>query len=98
MRLFAALLPPEEAARQLDSRIIPLRSRPGADGLRWTGRPGWHFTLAFMGEVDETLVPALEAGLARTAGDHDPFRLRLAGGGTSAAGHCGPGPPGTSVP
>lgn len=81
MRLFAALLPPEEAAHQLSSRILALRTRPGADTLRWTGRSGWHFTLAFMGEVDEALIPALQSCLARTAGDHGPFPLRLAGGG-----------------
>ncbi|GGT36854.1 RNA 2',3'-cyclic phosphodiesterase [Streptomyces purpureus] len=58
-----------------------LRGLPGAEGLRWTGRPGWHFTLAFMGEVDDELLPELHERLARAAHRTDPFPLRVHGGG-----------------
>ncbi|MCX4725764.1 RNA 2',3'-cyclic phosphodiesterase [Streptomyces sp. NPDC090052] len=81
MRLFVALLPPQEAALQLGARVDRARALPGARRLRWTERPGWHFTLAFLGEVDDDLVPALETRLALTARDHAPFALRIAGGG-----------------
>jgi len=81
MRLFAAVLPPDDVAGEVAAEVAALRKLPGAAGLRWTGRPGWHFTLAFYGEVDDTLVPDLSARLARAAQRTEPFRLALRGGG-----------------
>ncbi|MEU7058931.1 RNA 2',3'-cyclic phosphodiesterase [Streptomyces sp. NPDC046197] len=81
MRLFAAVLPPEDVTLELGHEVAELKKLPGADGLRWTGRPGWHFTLAFYGEVDEELVPELSARLERTAGRTPSFALALRGGG-----------------
>ncbi|MGW5367221.1 RNA 2',3'-cyclic phosphodiesterase [Streptomyces sp. NPDC004009] len=81
MRLFAALLPPDDVAGALAREVAALRELPGADGLRWTGRPGWHFTLAFYGEVDEELVPELRDRLERAAGRTPAFPLALRGGG-----------------
>ncbi|MEU6366338.1 RNA 2',3'-cyclic phosphodiesterase [Streptomyces sp. NPDC046931] len=81
MRLFAALLPPEDVTRALGREVAELKRLPGADGLRWTGRPGWHFTLAFYGEVDEEVVPDLSAHLERAARRTPSFRLALRGGG-----------------
>jgi 2'-5' RNA ligase len=81
MRLFAAVLPPDDVAGELADEVAALRALPGADGLRWTGRPGWHFTLAFYGEVDDALVPDLSARLERAAHRTEPFRLALRGGG-----------------
>ncbi|HZF92734.1 RNA 2',3'-cyclic phosphodiesterase [Streptomyces sp.] len=81
MRLFAAVLPPDDVAGELAAELAVLRELPGADGLRWTGRPGWHFTLAFYGEVDEHLVPGLSARLERAAHRTEPFPLALRGGG-----------------
>ncbi|MFE2585937.1 RNA 2',3'-cyclic phosphodiesterase [Streptomyces sp. NPDC059378] len=81
MRLFAAVLPPQDVTRELAAEVDTLRKLPGAQGLRWTGRPGWHFTLAFYGEVDDDLVPALSARLERAAHRTSPFPLALRGGG-----------------
>ncbi|MEU5342097.1 MULTISPECIES: RNA 2',3'-cyclic phosphodiesterase [unclassified Streptomyces] len=82
MRLFAAVLPPENVTAELASVVDELRNLPGAGrGLRWTGLPGWHFTLAFYGEVDDELVPELSARLERSARRTDPFPLSLRGGG-----------------
>ncbi|MGW2518778.1 RNA 2',3'-cyclic phosphodiesterase [Streptomyces sp. NPDC001617] len=81
MRLFAAVLPPEDVAGQLAAELAELRRLPGAEGLRWTGRPGWHFTLAFYGEVDEGVVPELSARLERAARRTGAFSLALRGGG-----------------
>lgn len=80
MRLFAAVLPPDAAVAELAEAVRPLRD----DRLTWTGEAGWHFTLAFMGEVREELLPDLRARLARAAHRTAPFRLRLHG-----AGHFG---------
>ncbi|MBD0424887.1 RNA 2',3'-cyclic phosphodiesterase [Streptomyces sp. TRM S81-3] len=81
MRLFAAVLPPENVTAALAAELAALKKLPGADRLRWTGRPGWHFTLAFYGEVDDDLVPDLSARLERAADRTEPFSLALRGGG-----------------
>ncbi|MFD8008989.1 RNA 2',3'-cyclic phosphodiesterase [Streptomyces sp. NPDC058955] len=81
MRLFAAVLPPAAQLAELGAVADGLHTLPGADALRWTSRPGWHFTLAFMGEVDDALLPELHARLARAAHRTPPFGLRLHGGG-----------------
>ncbi|MET7450713.1 RNA 2',3'-cyclic phosphodiesterase [Streptomyces sp. NPDC005574] len=81
MRLFAAVLPPEDVADELAVRVAELRKLPGAAELRWTGRPGWHYTLAFYGEVDEDLVPGLSARLERAAHRSARFPLSVRGGG-----------------
>ncbi|MFV0135207.1 RNA 2',3'-cyclic phosphodiesterase [Streptomyces sp. HMX87] len=81
MRLFAAVLPPADVVRELAAEVDRLRALPGAERLRWTGRPGWHFTLAFYGEVDDGLLPGLSARLERAARRTAPFPLALRGGG-----------------
>ncbi|WP_432057315.1 RNA 2',3'-cyclic phosphodiesterase [Streptomyces sp. bgisy022] len=88
MRLFAAVLPPEDVARSLADEVERLRALPGADALRWTGRPGWHVTLAFYGEVDDDLVPALDTRLGRAAARTGPFELALHGGGRFGRGRA----------
>ncbi|MET8678920.1 RNA 2',3'-cyclic phosphodiesterase [Streptomyces sp. NPDC004647] len=84
MRLFAAVLPPATALAELAGEVNKVRALPGADRLRWTGRAGWHFTLAFYGEVAEELLPELSRRLERAAHRHHPFELRLSGGGRFA--------------
>ncbi|MDQ1037021.1 2'-5' RNA ligase [Streptomyces sp. V3I8] len=82
MRLFAAVLPPPDAAAELGPVVRELRRLPGAEsGLRWTDPSGRHFTLAFYGEVAEDVVPDLSARLERSARRTDPFPLSLRGGG-----------------
>ncbi|WP_344523303.1 RNA 2',3'-cyclic phosphodiesterase [Streptomyces albiaxialis] len=82
MRLFAAVLPPEPVADELARAAESLRALPGAGELRWTERAGWHFTLAFYGEVgDEGTREELCERLARAARRASPLTLRLAGGG-----------------
>ncbi|MGN9814729.1 RNA 2',3'-cyclic phosphodiesterase [Streptomyces sp. SD11] len=82
MRLFAAVLPPQDVTDELGGVVDALRGLPGAGrGPRWTSRDGWHFTLAFYGEVDEGLVPELSVRLERAARRTDAFPLSLRGGG-----------------
>ncbi|MDX6353171.1 MAG: 2,3-cyclic 3-phosphodiesterase, partial [Streptomyces sp.] len=47
----------------------------------WTDPTGWHFTLAFLGEVPDPARSELDEHLARAARGHGPYELRLAGGG-----------------
>ncbi|MEU8674168.1 RNA 2',3'-cyclic phosphodiesterase [Streptomyces sp. NPDC048560] len=81
MRLFAAVLPPAEAVEELDRALVPVRALPGAVTLRWTARESWHYTLAFLGEVDEELLPELYRRMERAAHRTDPFPLRVHGAG-----------------
>ncbi|MFD3518128.1 RNA 2',3'-cyclic phosphodiesterase [Streptomyces sp. NPDC058657] len=81
MRLFVAVLPPQEAVAELASAVDRLEQLPGSGRLRWTGRAGWHFTLAFLGEVADERVGVLEGALARAAGEVRPFSLALRGSG-----------------
>lgn len=81
MRLFVAVNPPAVVVQELVDVVAPLREAPGAERLRWSGVEGWHLTLAFLGEVAVTEVPALEEALGRVAEEHGAHRLRLAGGG-----------------
>ncbi|NDZ58124.1 RNA 2',3'-cyclic phosphodiesterase, partial [Streptomyces anulatus] len=83
-RLFAAVLPPAGAVAGLRSALAPLHTLPGAGDLRWTRPGGWHYTLAFYGEVPEDVLPELYARLERAAHRTEPFPLRVHG-----AGHFG---------
>ncbi|MGC5363216.1 RNA 2',3'-cyclic phosphodiesterase [Streptomyces sp. DT24] len=80
-RLFVAVLPPAHALDELRRAVAPLRALPGGDALRWTDAPGWHFTLAFLGGVDEELMTELYERLARAAHRTEPFPLRIGGSG-----------------
>jgi RNA 2',3'-cyclic 3'-phosphodiesterase len=77
--MFVALAPPESALDELESAVAPLRT--AAPELRWTGRNSWHLTLAFLGEVDEEVLPDLATRLERAAHRHPPQHLAIAGGG-----------------
>ena len=57
MRAFVALIPPAEALGELADAVAPVRA--AHPGLRWTPAAQWHLTLAFLGEVDEGVLPGL---------------------------------------
>ncbi|MDX2841470.1 2'-5' RNA ligase family protein, partial [Streptomyces ipomoeae] len=73
MRLFAAVVPPDDVLDELGRVVAELKGRGGAQRLRWTEAAGWHFTLAFYGEVDDDLVPELSRRLERVAGRSGAF-------------------------
>jgi 2'-5' RNA ligase len=79
MRLFVAVTPPPEALRALRLTLAPMLD--GWDRLRWSREESWHITLAFLGEVDASLVPQLSRRLARVAARHSPMELSIRGAG-----------------
>lgn len=94
MRLFVAIVPPDEVLDDLAEHVEPradadARGGPrGARGkhsdagqLRWTDRHQWHLTLAFCAEVPERRLDDLTEALAATASRHHAPILRLAGAG-----------------
>ncbi|MEO3787112.1 RNA 2',3'-cyclic phosphodiesterase [Actinocorallia sp. B10E7] len=78
MRLFAALIPSEEALDELAEELAEVRA--SWPGLRWMSRDLWHVTLAFYGEVDEVGHRLLLPGLERAA-DRPALELAFSGAG-----------------
>jgi RNA 2',3'-cyclic 3'-phosphodiesterase len=83
VRLFVAVVPPPAILDELDAAVAPLR--PAWPVLRWTGRPAWHLTLAFLGEVSEDTAAALGPRLERAAHRHPSLSLSFACGGAFPA-------------
>jgi 2'-5' RNA ligase len=83
MRLFVAIEPPASALAELAAAVVPLQA--AAPELRWTSQTSWHLTLAFLGEVDDVILPELSRRLARAAHRHPPQRLAFNGGGAFPA-------------
>jgi RNA 2',3'-cyclic 3'-phosphodiesterase len=83
VRLFVAVVPPSAILDELDATVASLR--PAWPALRWTGRPAWHLTLAFLGEVSEQSAAALGPRLGRAAHRHPSLSLSFAGGGAFPA-------------
>ncbi|GAB3071308.1 RNA 2',3'-cyclic phosphodiesterase [Nocardioides zeae] len=78
MRLFTAVLPPDDVAAHLDA-FLDVR-RAAAD-LRWTRGDAFHLTLAFAAEVEEWRLDEVLERTAVAAARRTPFEVRLAGGG-----------------
>jgi RNA 2',3'-cyclic 3'-phosphodiesterase len=84
MRLFVAVIPPQEALAELEAAVAPFR--PDWPGLRWAGQDRWHVTLAFLGEVAETRLDGLRERLSRAAGRHQGVQIRIGRGGAFPSG------------
>ena len=80
MRLFVAV-DPGEAVTQAVARAAE-RARGRAPAARWAATDGLHVTLAFLGEVEDARVPAIEAAVHAIAAKHAPVTLRFEGAGT----------------
>jgi RNA 2',3'-cyclic 3'-phosphodiesterase len=79
VRLFVAITPPPVVLDELEARVAALR--PAWPALRWTGRPAWHVTLAFLGEFGEPAAGELGPRLERAAHRHPRLPLSIAGAG-----------------
>ena len=64
MRLFAALIPPDDVLDEVERAVAPMRR---ATTVRWTPREMWHVTLAFYGDVDSEELIQLERGISSVA-------------------------------
>lgn len=79
MRVFVALFPPADAVAELDTTVAA--QRPGWPQLRWVQPERWHLTLAFLGDVADSLLPQVTTQLAAVARAQTGLRLALAGAG-----------------
>ena len=80
MRLFVAVVPPEEVVAHLEEFTAPRRE--AGPGIRWTDPHQWHVTLAFLAAVPERRLDDLVEVLSASAARRDPLLLRLSGAGT----------------
>jgi 2'-5' RNA ligase len=83
MRLFVAVVLGEAIERRATEALG--RLKPLAPKARWVRPEGMHLTLAFLGEVDPELLPALREALTGVARRHAPFVLTVEGGGSFGA-------------
>lgn len=72
LRVFSALPIPDEIAETVEARLD--EALPGAN---WRPRENFHITLAFYGELEETVIEDLDTELARI--DMAPFAVKLKG-------------------
>jgi 2'-5' RNA ligase len=79
MRMFVALVPPDEALEDLAEFLAPRQE--AEDGFRWTAVEQWHVTLAFMGQVPARSLDDLFERLQRAGARRTPFDVTVRGGG-----------------
>ena len=77
MRLFTAVVLPDDVVAELDSAAAPHRD----EVLAWTHPEQWHITLAFYGQVEDAQVPELKTRLTRAAKRYPVLSLALDGAG-----------------
>lgn len=79
MRLFAALVPPDEVVEHLAEFLGPRQE--AEPGFRWTAPDQWHVTLAFMADVADRHLDDLVERLGRSAARRTAMELRVSGAG-----------------
>lgn len=79
MRMFVALVPPEEVLEDLAEFLGPRHE--AEQDFRWTAPEQWHVTLSFMASVPDRSLDDLMVRLARAAARRTPFSVAVTGGG-----------------
>lgn len=77
IRMFLAA-PIDEAAREKLAEAQNAMRRIGAD-LKWVAPPNIHLTLAFLGDIFDSLVPSIIAAMDQVAARHAPSSLDIRG-------------------
>lgn len=80
MRLFAAIVPPQEVLDDLEEHLAPRIE--ASDGVRWTDPTQWHITLAFCPAAPDHVLDDLTERLGNAGRRARPFTLALLGAGT----------------
>jgi RNA 2',3'-cyclic 3'-phosphodiesterase len=77
IRCFVAINLPETVKNQIAEIISDLR-KTGGD-IKWVPAGNVHLTLKFLGNVDETVIPALKESLSKKLSHYKPFYIKIAG-------------------
>ena len=77
MRTFIAI----DLPASLKGKIISLQNelRPSIAGARWLNPRGIHFTLKFLGNTAENLIPSISAALEKICSAAEPFTIAIKG-------------------
>jgi 2'-5' RNA ligase len=79
IRSFIAI-PLESEIRRAAVRLIERLRQPN-DGIKWVPTDNLHLTLKFLGDVDNTEIPAVCSVIRDVVGQFDPFELGFGGTG-----------------
>lgn len=79
MRLFFAVLLPDEVREAVARVQAELRAEAGEDGIKWVAPEQFHYTLKFLGETPESDVPAAIDTAKIVSALSSPFSLTLSG-------------------
>jgi 2'-5' RNA ligase len=77
IRLFVSAGLSEELRSEIEARLKSLR--PVFPGISWVRRETLHFTLAFLGSIDEARISEVIQTCCQAAGQHAAFPLSLGG-------------------
>ncbi len=77
-RLFVALLLPEDIRDAVQRVQTRLRDIMGDEGIRWTKPEQFHFTLKFLGDVEDSQLPSVLEGVEEVAARSAPWDLSIA--------------------
>jgi 2'-5' RNA ligase len=80
MRMFVAVVPPEDIKADLARFVDPRRDTNGP--LRWVNEAQWHVTLAFLPAVHDRNLDELTQRLTDAAQKRHGFAMQIAGAGT----------------
>src|SRR5438046_402500 len=77
VRLFFAILLPEEVREELSRVQAEIREAIGREGVRWEDPRKFHITLRFLGEIAEAQVEEIKEAGREAAQGCAPFTLGL---------------------
>ena len=78
-RTFVAVSPSDETRAQAAKLAEELR--PFATHMKWVAPANLHWTLHFLGDVENTMLPAVCDVVTTAVGDFEPFQLTAGGAG-----------------
>jgi 2'-5' RNA ligase len=77
LRAFIAVTLQHSVVADLLEQIAPLKAQFSANSLRWVAAENFHFTLAFLGDIDREAVFELSAIIDDLTGRYSAFSLTL---------------------
>lgn len=80
VRCFIAVEIPEPLRMAISNAVEALK-QCGAD-VKWAGSENIHITLKFLGDTEESLLPAIQERLSKKLFNYKPFCIRIAGVGS----------------
>nr|CAA9343367.1 MAG: hypothetical protein AVDCRST_MAG46-2132 [uncultured Nocardioidaceae bacterium] len=80
MRLFAALVPPVGAVRDLEAALAP--TRPLVSDMQWTSPDDWHLTFAYFGNLSLSDAERLGSAMRELSHRLSSFEVHAEGVGT----------------